>query len=98
MKLLTKEILEKFPKIYETDGNDEAKAIVKFFTPDAQATWHAFEFDGEDTFFGHADLFGDGGEFGYFSLSELQSLRGRMGLPVERDRYAEMPTKRELMK
>jgi hypothetical protein len=26
-------------------------------------------------------------EFGPFSLSELQSIRGKLGLPVERDRF-----------
>ena len=26
-------------------------------------------------------------ELGYFALSELQSIRGKLGLPVERDRH-----------
>jgi hypothetical protein len=30
---------------------------------------------------------GDFPELGYFSLSELQSIRGAFGLPVERDMY-----------
>tara|TARA_R100001230_G_C5617533_1_gene127677 strand:+ start:298 stop:471 length:174 start_codon:yes stop_codon:yes gene_type:complete len=41
------------------------------------------EFDGEDTFYGYVD--GDYGEYGYFSLSELQSVKGMFGLGIERD-------------
>ena len=98
MKLLTKAILNKLPKLYATDGNDEAKAIVKFFGG-STSTYYAFEFDGIDNFFGHVDLFGDGGEFGYFSLKELQGLRFEpFGLPIERDLYTtNLPTKKQLM-
>jgi hypothetical protein len=35
-------------------------------------------------------------EFGYFSLSELQEVRGPWGLPIERDPYFEPKTLREL--
>ena len=91
MKLLTKDILKKFPKLYETDEvpKDQVKVIAKFFTPDAQCSWFAVEYDGEDTFFGLCDLGMGFPELGYFSLAELQSIRGGLGLPVERDRYFE---------
>lgn len=79
MKLLTKEILKKLPKINKGDGT----AYVKFFTPDAQWTWYATEFDGEDLFFGLVDGFDK--EIGYFTLSELKTVRGALGLPIERD-------------
>lgn len=36
-------------------------------------------------FFGYVD--GVELEFGYFTLSELETVRGRLGLPVERDRW-----------
>ena len=58
---------------------------MKFFTPDSGWTWYAVEFDGQDTFFGLVD--GMEKELGYFSLKELSSVRGPMGLPIERDRY-----------
>ena len=86
MMLLTKANRNALPALYATDGDKAAKAVVKFFTPDGNFTWYASEFDGNDTFFGLVD----GGackELGYFSLSELTNLRGRMGMPVERDRY-----------
>jgi len=86
MKLLTKAIEKAFPAWASTDGQgDDAKVIVKFFTPDSNWTWYATEFDGEDTFFGL--VIGHETELGYFSLRELQSVRGPMGLPIERDRY-----------
>lgn len=96
MKLLTKEILEKLPKLYtqEEKGLD-AIAIVKFFTPDSNWTWYATEFDGEDLFFGLVEGFEK--EIGYFRLSELQSVKGALGLPIERDIYFKPKTLRELM-
>lgn len=83
MKLLTKADLKKLPPLYSQDGNPDAKAFVKFFTPDSNWTWYASEFDGEDTFFGLVDGFDK--ELDYFSLSELQSVKGGFGLPVEKD-------------
>ena len=46
---------------------------------------YATEFDGEDTFFGL--VVGQETELGYFSLSEMQSIRGPGGLGIERDLY-----------
>ncbi|MCL4488384.1 MAG: DUF2958 domain-containing protein [Chloroflexi bacterium] len=43
------------------------------------------QFDAEDIFFGAVS--GAEFEIGYFSLSELESLRGPLGLSVERDLY-----------
>jgi hypothetical protein len=85
-KLLTLADRRMLPPIrsQESKGMD-AIAYVKFFTPDGQWTWYATEFDGQDEFFGLVK--GLETELGYFSLSELSSIRGRMGLPVERDRF-----------
>ncbi len=93
--LLTEELKATLPKLYanETLGLD-ALAQVKFFTPDGNWTWYASEFDGQDTFFGL--VVGLETELGYFSLSELENVRGRMGLPVERDRHFAPKTLREL--
>jgi len=84
MKLVTQEIRKKLPPLYtqEKKGN-EAIAHVKFFCPWNQWTWYATEFDGEDTFFGL--VVGQETELGYFSLSELQSVKGPFGLGIERD-------------
>ena len=96
MHLLTKAIRRKLPAL---DANEEkgtdALAVVKFFTPDSSWTWYASEFDGDDLFFGLA--VGVEPELGYFRLSELQSIRGRLGLPVERDRFFKPTPLRELL-
>ena len=96
MQLLTKEIRRRLPPLY---GNEEkgldALAIVKFFTPDSSWTWYASEFDGDDLFFGLAVGFEP--ELGYFRLSELQTVRGELGLPVERDRFFTPTPLRELL-
>jgi len=96
MKLLTKEILEKLPKLYsQEDKGLEAVAVVKFFTPDSNWTWYATEFDGKDLFFGLVDGFEK--ELGYFRLSELKSAKGALGLPIERDMYFKPKSLKELM-
>ena len=85
MKLLTKEIRKRLPKLRETEGQDYPIVQVKFFTPDSSWTWFAIEFDGKDLFYGLVD--GHCQEYGYFSLAELESVRGPLGLPIERDIY-----------
>ena len=73
----------------------EAKAQVKFFSPDSNWTWYAIEFDGEDIFF--SLVIGLEIELDYFSLSELEKITGPLGLPIERDLYFDLQTLRELM-
>ena len=95
MKLLTQEIRKKLPALYAQE-NKGGKAIVylKLFTPDSSFTWYATEFDGEDTFFGL--VAGHEKELGYFSLSELQQVKGLLGLPIERDRWWKPKTLEEI--
>jgi len=84
MQLMTKEVRRKLPPLYSQEKlGGKAIAYVKFFTPTSSWTWYALAFDGEDTFFGLVE--GHEKELGYFSLSELQKIRGPMGLPIERD-------------
>ena len=68
------------------DGSDH-RPVVKFFTPDASATWLITEMypDDQDILFGLCDLGLGCPELGTVSFSELRSLRGGLGLPVERD-------------
>jgi hypothetical protein len=74
-----------FPPLYATERAPDPVIIAKYFTPDAQWTWYATEFDGDDTLFGL--VHGLEKELGYFSLAELRSVRGPFGLPIERDLY-----------
>ncbi|MFD1105409.1 MULTISPECIES: DUF2958 domain-containing protein [Sphingomonadaceae] len=60
--------------------------VVKLFNPLGAATWLATELDeDDDTLFGLADLGFGCPELGYFSLSEIASLRLPFGLGIERD-------------
>ena len=59
--------------------------VVKLFTPDGACTWLISEIEHLDTAFGLCDLGLGFPELGNVSISELESIRGRLGLPVERD-------------
>lgn len=63
--------------------------VVKLFTPDAGATWLLTELDpdDEDIAFGLCDLGLGYPELGSVRLSEIASVHGKLGLPVERDLY-----------
>lgn len=87
MKLLTKGILKKLPALYSQDGKgEEAIAQVKFFCPWNGWTWYASEFDPKDRIF-FGVVVGHERELGNFSLDELASVTGPMGLRIERDLY-----------
>jgi hypothetical protein len=61
------------------------KPVVKLFTPDAQCTWLLTELDSDGLAFGLCDLGMGEPELGYVSLVELTGVRGKLGLPIERD-------------
>jgi Protein of unknown function (DUF2958) len=83
MELLTNELREKLPPLYSQEHEEDPLVICKFFTPDSNWTWYAYEFDGDEVFFGW--VVGFEKEFGYFQLSELVQARGPHGLAIERD-------------
>ena len=89
MKLLTKEIENSIPKLYSQEKNDNPDVYVKFFTPWTCWTWYATEGQRTETgdfeFFGY--VCGLEKEWGYFMLSELESINGPWGLKVERDKF-----------
>ena len=90
MKLITKTIEKKLlaNPLYSTDGNMVKNVLVKFFNPCGAGTWYVFEAEknGNDwEFFGLVDLYDK--ELGYFTLSELESIRLPFGLSIERDMY-----------
>ena len=102
MNLLTKALREQLlangraQRAALRNGTDEPQRldphpVVKLFTPDANATWLLTELDPEDgdLAFGLCDLGLGEPERGYVRLSEIATVRGRMRLPVERDRHFE---------
>ena len=73
------------------DGNTiDFHPVVKLFTPDAGFTWLLTEIDPENNLgFGLCDLGMGCPEIGSVSLEEIAALRGKLGLPVERDLHFE---------
>jgi Protein of unknown function (DUF2958) len=93
MKLITDSLTEQLlsngrAQRAAMDKGDDAldfKPVVKLFTPDAQCTWLLTELD-DGLLFGLCDLGLGSPELGYVSLAELSAVRGKLGLPIERDR------------
>ena len=87
MKLLTKELLERFKQVGSQERVKDPLIIAKYFNPTGAGTWYATEYDPDTkTFFGYASIFRDwNDEWGYFSLDGLENFRGNFGLGIERD-------------
>lgn len=86
MNLFTK---SQFEQLLDNGRNrdQDHDPVVKLFTPDANCTWLISEIDPEepDIAFGLCDLGFGFPELGNVSIAELRSVRGTLGLPVERD-------------
>ncbi len=87
-RLMTEELRQRLPRLYDQENNADPMVYIKFFTPDSSWTWLVTEgqLDGDDfRFFGY--VIGLAEEWGYFVLSELETARGPRGLPIERDLF-----------
>jgi hypothetical protein len=89
MKLMTQTLQKRFAKIGRQEQVEDPIIVAKFFNPTGAGTWYATEYDPKTRiFFGYVSIFGDwNDEWGYFSLDELQSYKGKFGLGIERDLY-----------
>lgn len=97
MKLLTKDIHHRLLRNGEVrdamaeagDATPDFLPVVKLFTPDANCTWLLTELDPEDpdVAYGLCDLGMGYPECGSVRISEIEAVRGPLGLPVERDRF-----------
>ena len=90
MNLLLPEHLEQLlanGKRQDTEPDFDPWPVVKLFTPDAAATWLVSSADPGEPYrlWALCDLGMGCAEYGTVWLPELLSLRGRLGLPVERD-------------
>jgi len=86
MKLLTDELRARLPPLYSQEAEAEPMVYAKFFMPGTGWTWYVTEGSPQEEdflFFGF--VVGLESEFGYFLLSELESVRSQLGLEVERD-------------
>lgn len=95
MKLMTKELEEKFKKYplgSQENLGGNAKVQVEYFNPVGAGTWLITEADrldnGDYEMFGYVHLGDDeNAEFGYVMLSELSNLRLPFGMSIERELY-----------
>ena len=92
MMLLTKANKKTLPMIGAGAAlsADQIKVPVKFFDPCGRWTFYLAEFDPDsDLMYGFvvSPLGADCDELGYASFAEIKSVRGRFGLPMERDRH-----------
>jgi hypothetical protein len=90
MQLLTDAIKKILPPLYSTEDTPcaEKEIVVRFFNPMGSQSWEiaeGSEEDGDWLLFGKCDLGFDMAEWGYVSLSELESLSVGLGLGIERD-------------
>jgi len=85
--LIPDEIAKQLPALYsQEEKGEDALAVVKLFTPWTSWTWYASEYDPEQRLcFGV--VVGHERELGYFSIAELEQIRGPGGLTIERDLY-----------
>lgn len=83
MELIPKEFKDIIPKLYETEEQADPVVYVKLFLDGW--TWYITELSTEDNLcFGYV-VSPFGSELGYFSLQELNDVKGSLGLGVERD-------------
>ena len=84
-KLIPEALLNDIPDLYNTEEQTNPLCHVKLFTPDSNWTWYIIEFSKTDrnTCYGYVQ--GLENELGYFTLEELESIHGPLGLPIERD-------------
>lgn len=92
MSLVPPELLAQLPPFYRTESTEaDAKvAVLKIMDPCGRFTLYAVEYEPEERcFFGYvvSPLGPDCDEWGYSSLDELESVRNRLGLPLELDLY-----------
>jgi len=89
----TQQRLAQIPKLYETENVSVKDKIVCLHFFIGGCEWYVCEFDGEDTFWGFVILNDTlNAEWGYFSFSELKSVRlsGYYEVDCELEEYWEV--------
>ena len=94
MELLTKEISDKLQEQFPQGSAFEQMVIAKLFDPCGSWTWYVMNQDPEDPDYLWGIVDGFEVEMGSFSLSELQTFNGPLGLGIERDlNFLPMPAR-----
>lgn len=87
-ELMTREIAEELPRLYEQDCAEDPTVYVHYFSCVNGWDWWLLKFDGTDEAFSLVEGYDD--ELGYFSIKEMEELNRQMGFAaVERDEHFE---------
>jgi hypothetical protein len=84
MKLLTKEIIDAFRKIWCQENSNDPIVQICLFNPTWIGTWYITEYDEENQMFFWLSVLQEK-EWWYVSKAEIESFKGRFGLWIERD-------------
>ncbi len=91
MKMMTKTLATKFEKIGNQEQEVDPIVVARYFLVSGKAQWLATEyFPDRNECFGYVkDLAMQGGEYGYFSLTEMSEIQHpQLKIPaIERDLY-----------
>lgn len=85
MKLLTKEISRGLQAQYSKGSDLEQMVVCKIFDPCGRRTWYLMNQDPDDLDYLWGIVKGFELEMGSVLLSELESVRNKLGLGLERD-------------
>jgi hypothetical protein len=87
MELITETLRKRFETIGDQSEDSDPLVIATFFNPCGRAVWFATEYSPDTkNCFGYVSGLSPGGdEWGYFSITELESLRLALNLRIERN-------------
>ena len=89
MKIVTEEFEELFADypLYSQEYEDDPLVVAKLFDPCGSASWFLLEYDPVEkiAFCWVQGLAED--ELGYISLTEMESIKGPLGIGIEQDLY-----------
>ena len=89
MKIVTEEFEELFKDypLYSQEHEKDPLIVAKLFDPCSAATWFLLEFDpAQRLAFGFVVGLAED-ELGYVSLTEMESIKGPLGIGIEQDLY-----------
>ena len=90
------QLLSQIPKLYETEHIPIQDKLIYLHFFIGGCDWYVCEFDGQDTFWGYANLNDDlNAEWGYVSFSELKSLSIN-GIEIDCDLYWKIVSAKEV--
>lgn len=85
MSLLSDELIETLPKLYDTEEQKDPIVKLRFHLPYSQWVWFLIEYDkGSRIVYGYVCGFEH--ELGYFSIDELEQVKGLHGTKVLLDK------------